>query len=97
MTTKKPLGPRAGLEDLRRRIDEINLTLVELLSERAAIAQAIGRLKHADGAPIHQPARERQVLERVFAHNPGPLAEAHLQRIFTEIISACSALEQRIR
>ncbi|MGH7837001.1 MAG: chorismate mutase, partial [Candidatus Binataceae bacterium] len=45
MTTKKPLGPRAGLEDLRRRIDEINLTLVELLSERAAIAQAIGRLK----------------------------------------------------
>ncbi|HLW71981.1 MAG TPA: prephenate dehydratase [Candidatus Binataceae bacterium] len=97
MTTKKRSAPRKGLDDLRQRIDEINLTLVDLLSERAQLAQEIGRVKHAEGTPIHQPARERQVFERVFAHNPGPLTEAHLQRIFTEIISACTALEQRIR
>ncbi|HXD91341.1 MAG TPA: prephenate dehydratase [Candidatus Binataceae bacterium] len=94
---KTPPPPGADLDQLRARIDAINVALVDLLSERATIAQAIGRLKQADEAPIHQPARERQVLERVFAHNPGPLSGDHLQRIFTEIISACTALEQTIR
>jgi len=94
---KKPAPPSANLAELRKRIDQINLTLVDLLSKRAQIAQAIGDLKHADGAPIHQPAREREVLERVTSHNPGPLTNAHLERIFGEIISACTALEQTIR
>jgi chorismate mutase/prephenate dehydratase len=85
-----------SLEDLRKRIDQINLRLVDLLSERAQVAQAIGRLKHAGGSPIVQPAREREVLERVVAHNPGPLAADHLRRIFIEIISACTALEQPV-
>jgi len=86
-----------NLATLRARIDRINRSLVDLLSERAEIAQAIGRLKQADGAPIHQPARERAVLEQVIARNPGPLSNAHLERIFIEIISACMALEQTLR
>ena len=49
----------ASLIDLRERIDEINLKLVNLLSERARIAQEIGHLKQADGDEIYQPARER--------------------------------------
>jgi chorismate mutase/prephenate dehydratase len=86
-----------SLDDLRRRIDQINLQLVELLSERAQVAQAIGHLKRAGGAPVVQPSREREVLEHVTAHNPGPLSVEHLRRIFTEIISACTALEQPVR
>ena len=61
----------ATLEDLRKRIDEINLKLVTLFNQRARLAQQIGQLKHADGAPIYQPVRERQVLDRVVAHNRG--------------------------
>jgi chorismate mutase/prephenate dehydratase len=86
-----------SLADLRRRIDEINLSLVDLLSERAAIAQKIGHLKLAEGTAIYQPAREREVIERVIAHNRGPLEAEHIRRIFVEIISACTALERRIR
>jgi chorismate mutase / prephenate dehydratase len=86
-----------SLADLRKRIDEINLQLVDLLSERARVAQAVGRLKHAGGEPIVQPSREREVLESVSAHNSGPLSAEHLRRIFVEIISACTALEQPIR
>jgi chorismate mutase/prephenate dehydratase len=47
--------------------------------------------------PIVQPARERQVIERVIGHNPGPLTEEHLRRIFVEIISACTSLERTVR
>ncbi len=95
--SKRPAKPADELGDLRKQIDEINLKLVALLAERASLAQAIGRLKHAGGAPIYQPAREREVIERVVARNPGPLSADHLRRIFTEIISACTALERTIR
>ena len=84
------------LEGLRQRIDEINLKLVKLFNQRARLAQQIGHLKHIDGAPIYQPLREREVLDRVVAHNPGPLSADHLRRIFQEIISACTALERAI-
>jgi chorismate mutase / prephenate dehydratase len=94
----KPLAAEGdSLAGLRGRIDQINLQLVELLSERARLAQAIGHLKQAGGSPIVQPSREREVLERVAAHNQGPLTNEHLQRIFIEIISACTALEQTVR
>src|SRR5579864_4267203 len=94
---KLPLAQEASLLDLRKQIDEINLKLVTLLSERARVAQQIGHLKQADGTAIYQPAREREVIERAVAHNPGPLSGEHIQRIFTEIISACTALERTIR
>jgi chorismate mutase/prephenate dehydratase len=85
------------LEQLRQRIDDINSQLVKLFNQRARLAQQIGHLKHADGAPIYQPVRERQVLDRVVALNQGPLSGDHLRRIFQEIISACTALEHTIR
>jgi chorismate mutase / prephenate dehydratase len=85
------------LDDLRKRIDQINLKLVDLLSERAQVAQAIGHLKQTGGSPIVQPWREREVLERVTMYNRGPLSADHLRRIFVEIISACTALEQPVR
>jgi len=84
----------AGLDRLRAQIDAINVKLVRLLNQRAKVAQAIGHLKQAAGAAIYQPARERAVLDRVTALNQGPLAGEHLQRIFAEIISACTALER---
>jgi chorismate mutase / prephenate dehydratase len=83
--------------DLRQLIDQINVQLVDLLSERAQIAQAIGRLKLAVCRPVGQPWREREVLERIAAHNTGPFTSDHLRRIFIEIISACTALEQPVR
>jgi chorismate mutase/prephenate dehydratase len=82
---------------LRAQIDAINVKLVRLLNQRAKFAQAIGHLKQAGGAAIHQPARERAVLDKVSALNQGPLTGEHLRRIFVEIISACTALEHPLR
>jgi chorismate mutase/prephenate dehydratase len=90
-TTKTTIG------DLRERIDEINRKLVKLLNDRAKAAQRIGLIKQAEGTPVYQPARERQVMERVLGFNQGPLTGDHLRRIFTEIISACASLEHPIR
>jgi len=92
---KPPLDDR--LAPARARIDEINGKLLGLLGERAQIALEIGHLKRADGAGVYQPLREQQIIDGLLQNNPGPLTGDHIRRIFTEIISACRALEQELR
>jgi chorismate mutase/prephenate dehydratase len=81
------------LSGYRAAIDAIDRELLRLLSERARQAQAIGALK--DGS-AYRPEREAQVLRHVQAHNPGPLSDAAVGRVFREIMSACLALEQKL-
>ena len=81
------------LKQIRGRIDALDDRLVKLLSARARLAQRIGRLKQ--GA-AYRPEREAQVLRRILAANRGPLAPAALARIYTEIMSACRALEDEM-
>ncbi len=76
----------------REAIDALDEKIVALLNERAAHAAAIGALKANGGA--YRPEREAQVLRRIAGANRGPLPEAALARLFTEIMSACRALEQ---
>ena len=82
-----------SIKGIRNRIDALNRRLVKLLSARARLAQRIGRLK--EGA-AYRPEREAQVLRSVINSNPGPLADAALARLFTEIMSACRALEDSL-
>lgn len=82
-----------SLKTIRARIDAVDDKIVDLLSERAALAQDIG---HAKSGPKYRPEREAQVLRRVAARNRGPLPRAALARLYTEIMSACRALEDGI-
>jgi chorismate mutase/prephenate dehydratase len=79
------------LNALRGRIDAIDERLLQLLNERADLARRIGELK--GDAPVCRPEREAQVLRRLTAANPGPLPGEAVERLFTEIISACRAVE----
>jgi chorismate mutase/prephenate dehydratase len=79
---------------LRERIDALDVRLVKLLSERARLAQQVGHVKQ--GAAAYRPEREAQILRRVADFNPGPLSDRALQRVYTEIMSACRALEDQM-
>jgi len=79
---------------LRRRIDGIDARLVALLSERAACALEIGRLKDARGLPVYQPDREVQVLAHVRRVNQGPLDDEAVARLFERIIDEARRLER---
>ena len=78
------------LKKLRDQIDALDDRLVKLLSARAALAKRIGRIK---AGAAYRPEREAQVLRRIIGANRGPLTDAALARLFTEVISACRALE----
>jgi len=82
------------LKDLREKIDAIDARLVKLLSARAKVVQKVGQAKQ--GAAVYRPEREAQVLRRVAEVNDGPLPGRALQRVFTEIMSACRALEDEM-
>jgi chorismate mutase len=77
------------LEILRRRIDEIDDRLQDLLIERMAIVSRVADHKQRSGgvAP-HQPAREAEILRRLVARNSGGLPAASLVRIWRELLAA---------
>jgi chorismate mutase / prephenate dehydratase len=64
------------------------------VNQRAQLARDIGGLK--GGGRIYRPEREAQVVHRLQDRNPGPLSRDAVVRLFTEIISACRALEQTL-
>jgi chorismate mutase/prephenate dehydratase len=84
----------ASLKDIRSRIDALDARLVQLLSARARLAQQAWQAKK--GIAAYKPEREAQVLRRVRELNKGPLPGVTLSRLFTEIMSACRALEDQL-
>ncbi|HNJ36659.1 MAG TPA: prephenate dehydratase [Nitrosomonas sp.] len=79
------------LNQLRAKIDAIDNELLELMNARAKLAQAVGHQK--GNAVTYRPEREAQVLSRLQQLNAGPLSNERITALFTEIISACRAME----
>src|SRR5207245_3030800 len=91
----EPAGAgRMSVEDWRRKIDEIDRKLVELLNERSRCVLEIGRLKRQDGSPLYQPDREREVLDAAERANRGPLSEAAIRRLFERILDEARSVER---
>lgn len=88
-----------SLPGLRQAIDAVDDQVLALLNRRAALAAEVGRLKAAAApeAPFHAPAREREVLARLGAANPGPFPGEAVRTVFQEIMSACLSLEKPLR
>jgi len=82
------------IDDWRRKIDEIDRKLVELLNERSRCALEIGRLKRVESLPLYQPERERKVLEDVERANQGPLADTAIRRLFERILDEARVVER---
>ena len=80
--------------DWRKKIDELDRRLVELISDRARAAQEIGRLKRNTNMPIYEPDRERNVFSNVKAINPGPLPDRDLVRIYERIMDVMRNIQK---
>ena len=86
------------LIDWRTEIDEIDEQILSLLHERSKLAIKVGKLKKETGkTSIYAPHREKQIIDRLKSINCDQFPEKQLEKIFTEIISACRSLEKKIR
>ncbi len=87
-----------ALESVRRRIDEIDRALQELLNERAKCALEVSHIKarelvEGEHPVFYRPEREAQILRRIRESNRGDMPPEVMARLFREIISSCLYLE----
>lgn len=85
------------LAQLREEIDQLDTQMLELLTQRACLAEQVGKIKQENRAPIFRPEREAQIINRLQQINRGPLTACAIERVFREVISACRALERCLR
>ena len=84
-----------NIADWRRRMDEIDKKLVELLNERCKCALEIGHIKQQTNIPLYQPSREKEVLSNAERNNQGPLSDDAIRRLFERIIDEARSAERR--
>lgn len=88
------MGSKANLVSVRRRIDRLDLQLLRLLTRRANLALAIGRIKKRRKWPVFDAGREAFVLARVTRANHGPLSDRAVRLVFQAILTQCRRRER---
>lgn len=83
-----------SLKQLRDRIDEINIQILELLNERTAIVECVGREKEKQGLKKYDPIREHEILEQLKQLNKGPMTDEMMVHIFKEIFKLSVKLQE---
>jgi chorismate mutase len=84
------------LADRRRRIDKIDLKIVELLNRRAQVVEQIAHCKRRTRMSVTDAPRERAVLKRVCTSNPGPLDSEAVTRIFQTILRESRRFQKQL-
>jgi 3-deoxy-7-phosphoheptulonate synthase/chorismate mutase len=82
------------IQSLRQQIDTLNLQLLDLLSRRASVAEAIGEIQTELGLSHYDPVREKEMLEAIVDANEGPFSDATLKSLFKQVFQASMHLEQ---
>ncbi len=68
--------------------------LLEILNQRTAIVEEIGRIKQDLRLTIYEPKREDQVFANVTGHNHGPLPQEAVKRIFERVIDEMRTVQK---
>ena len=82
------------LAECRRKIDTLDLQLLETLNRRASIVEDVVRAKESLRMPVYEARREQDVVRKVAEANPGPLGDEALRRIFETIMREMRALQE---
>jgi chorismate mutase len=84
------------IEPLRQRIDAVDTRIARLLARRQALVEKIAQRKRAGGTLIHDPVRERIVLEKAARNARESGLDASIaQRVFAAIVASMRGHAQR--
>jgi 3-deoxy-7-phosphoheptulonate synthase / chorismate mutase len=83
------------VQELRGQIDQINMQLLDLLSQRARVVSEIGKIHTQLGAEHYDPQREAEMLTSLEMANKGPFPNETIKALFREIFRASMALEEQ--
>ena len=88
------MSKKKELDSIRKKIDELDAELLQMLNQRSSLAIEAGENKKEE--VIYRPEREAYILRQLKKINTGPLSDKQIVNIFKEIISSCRAQEKEI-
>ena len=88
------MSKKKELDSIRKKIDELDAELLQMLNQRSSLAIEAGENKKEE--VIYKPEREAYILRQLKKINTGPLSDKQIVNIFKEIISSCRAQEKEI-
>ncbi|MBV9685589.1 MAG: chorismate mutase [Alphaproteobacteria bacterium] len=83
----------SDLKGLRRRLDEIDDKLQDLLIDRTEIVSMVAASKKEDNQAAFQPAREAEIIRRLVGRHRGAFPVANLVRMWREMLAATVRLQ----
>jgi len=84
---------KLDLDELRRGIDAVDQQILKLLHDRVRLVMAVGEYKRERDMPVYDPARERDLLDRLGKSAEPPLDPETARRIFERIVDECRRIE----
>jgi len=87
------MSDKPTIDELRTRIDNIDVELLALLNQRIRLAQSVGHNKSTQGQEVYRADREAQIISGLGARNSGPLEADQVSFLFREIISIARRAE----
>src|SRR6185312_4896735 len=85
----------SSLDDLRRRIDEIDDQVHDLLMQRTRIVEAVAAAKKGNSIPALRPGREAVILRRLAGRHNGPFPRSALVRMWREMLAATVGMQTK--
>jgi chorismate mutase/prephenate dehydratase len=86
-----------NLEELRKKIDGVDTSIVKLIAERIKLAEQIGKLKREQGQQIEDTQREARILKHIRelarAKN---IKQADIESIYHQIFTAAKSIQGAI-
>ncbi len=83
------------LTDYRDKINAIDQQLLELFTQRMDVAAKIGEYKASHGLPVLNPAREREVLQRV-SDAVGPQFKTYARQLYTTLFDLSRSYQSQL-
>jgi len=82
------------INEYRKKIDEVDAKILDLINERLLYGQNIGSIKKKMGAKVLDRSRETAIMGRLAAMNKGPLSDNVVQHIFQIIMAASRDIQK---
>lgn len=79
------------IEQLRKAVDDLDLKLVKLLTDRTSLTLLLGKIKTTIAKEIYAPTREREILSNIQNAAKEPLSKESAIRIFERILDESRA------
>ncbi|BDC97765.1 prephenate dehydratase [Persicobacter psychrovividus] len=82
-----------NLDDLRKKIDNIDEEMLALLNSRMEVVKQVGELKAAQKTVIYRPEREKSIIDRLARKSTGAFNRDAIEAVFHQIFAISRNLE----